>query len=185
MQKRNRVKISLAALVLVALACVCSPAGFVEQAANQAVEGVLDDVELTIQAETGLSLEDVQATAEAIAEEADFTEFELTLAAGTEGEIQIGEDVETEFPVPEDASNLAILSGSTNFTTGLTIEEAVEFYRTEFDAQGYTERTLLTVIEEGTVNLVFDGHSSGQAIVVQMVDLGPLGTNVNVRLEDV
>ena len=100
MQETNRVKLFLAALVLVALACVCSPAGFIEDAANQAVEGVLDDVELTVQAETGLSLEDVAATAKAIAEETDFEAFELTLAAETEGEIQIGEGVESEFPRP-------------------------------------------------------------------------------------
>ena len=181
MDKRNRIKIALAALMLVALACVCSPAGLIEQAA----EGALEGVEGTLQAETGLSIEDIQATANAIAEEGNFADIELTLAAGTEGEIQIGEGVETEFPLPDDVSDLALLAGTTNFTTSLSIDEAVQFYRDEFSALGYTERTLLTEVNETAVNLVFDGHSSGQAIVVQMVNLDILGTNVNIRLEDV
>lgn len=177
-------KLSLAALVLAALACVCSPTGLIDQAAG----GVLEDVEGTIQAETGLSFEELQATAEAIATDGDLgdlEDFQLTAEAAVGGEIQIGEDVETEFPITEDASNLTILAGATNYTTSLSIEDAVEFYRNEFTALGYTERTVLTVIEEGTVSFVFDGHPSGQAIVVQMVDLSPLGVNINVRLEDV
>ena len=184
MQKINRVKLSLAALMLVALACVCSPAGLIEQAAGD----VLDEVELTVQAETGLSFEELQGTAEAIATDGELGELEdleLTVEAELGGEIEFGEDVETEFPVTDDATNLTILAGSTNYTTNLTIDEAVEFYRNEFTALGYTERTILTVIEESTVSFVFDGHSSGQAIVVQMVDLDPLGVNINVRLEDV
>jgi hypothetical protein len=32
--------------------------------------------------------------------------------------------------------------------------------------------------------MVFDGHSSGMPIVLQMVDLGDGTTNVNIRFED-
>ena len=183
MDKRNRIKIALAALMLVALACVCSPSGLIEQAA----EGVIEDVEGTVQAETGLDLtfEEIQGTAEAVIEEGDLGDLELTVEAAAGGDIEFGDNVESEFPITEDATSVTIIAGSTNYTTSLTIDEAVQFYRDEFTALGYTERTLLTVIEEGTVSFVFDGHSSGEAIVVQMVDLGPIGVNVNVRLEDV
>jgi hypothetical protein len=54
-----------------------------------------------------------------------------------------------------------------------------------FTSSGYTERTILTVTSETTFSMVFDGHESGQAIVVQGVDFGDGTVNVNIRLEDV
>jgi hypothetical protein len=91
---------------------------------------------------------------------------------------------EAEFPMPSDASNVVEAGGTLNFQTGLSLEESVEFYRDAFKAQGLTEREITTVIEDSVFSLVFDGHSSGQAIVVQGVDLGG-STNINVRFEDV
>lgn len=95
-----------------------------------------------------------------------------------------GGSFDTEFPVPDDAQNFTNLAGNVNFQTGLSLEEAMAFYRDAFTAQGYTERDLLTVTSDTTFSMVFDGHASGDAIVVQGVDLGG-SSNVNVRLEAV
>lgn len=165
MSNNNRIKLIVFVLTLLTIACVCSPTAFFERQVDNAVENVQETVEAGI----GFSLEEVQETAEALAG----------------GEIEFGEDVESEFPISDDATNPVIIAGVLNYASNLSIEELVEFYRSEFTALGYTERTVLTLIQDGTVNLVFDGHPSGNAIIVQMVDLIVLGVNVNVRLEDI
>lgn len=165
MSNNNRIKLMVFVLTLLTIACVCSPTAFFERQVDNAVENVQETVEAGI----GFTLEEVQETAEALAG----------------GEIEFGEDVESEFPISDDATNPVIIAGVLNYASNLSIEELVEFYRSEFTALGYTERTVLTLIQDGTVNLVFDGHPSGNAIIVQMVDLIVLGVNVNVRLEDI
>ncbi len=88
------------------------------------------------------------------------------------------------FPLPSDYKNLVADETSVNFQTSASMDEMLEFYRGQFADMGLTERELLTVIEDTTASLVFDGDSSGMAVVLQMVDLGD-STNVNVRFEDV
>ena len=59
-----------------------------------------------------------------------------------------------------------------NYQTPMKLTDVVEFYRNEFDKAGYEERPILTVINDDTFSIVWDGHPSGKAIVVQGVDLG-------------
>ena len=93
---------------------------------------------------------------------------------------------DTEFPLPSDVGNFMKLEdGSINYQTSMSLSEVVEFYRDAFDSAGYNERDITTVINDTTFSIVWDGHESGQAIVVQGVDLGGGTTNVNVRFEDV
>ena len=92
---------------------------------------------------------------------------------------------ETEFPVPDDASNGYDLGGGMiSFQTGLSIEESLAFYRDSLAAEGYTEREINTAITDTTFSIVFDGHESGQAIVIQAVDLGSGSVNITIRFED-
>lgn len=102
------------------------------------------------------------------------------LAEATEAPV---DEQESEFPMPDDASTVTVLGeGQVNFTTGMAMSDIPDYYREEFTALGYTERTLLTVISDQAISMVFDGHASGKAIVMQAVDLGG-STNVNIRLE--
>lgn len=89
------------------------------------------------------------------------------------------------FPLPKKYDNLIATEESANFQTPNSIEDLLDFYRGEFiDNQGFTERGYLTTMTESTVSMVFDGHSNGMPIVLQMVDLGDGTTNVNIRFED-
>ena len=89
--------------------------------------------------------------------------------------------VTTEFPLPEDASNLTdIGNGAFNFQTALSIPDVVTFYRFAFPE--YTEREAVTVVEDTSFSIVFDGHASGQAIVIQGFSVDG-GINVSIRLE--
>ena len=92
---------------------------------------------------------------------------------------------DTEFPMPPKVENFMDLGeDAINYQTPMNLTDVVEFYRNEFDKAGYKERPILTVINDDTFSIVWDGHSSGKAIVVQGVDLGNGTVNVNVRLED-
>jgi hypothetical protein len=91
----------------------------------------------------------------------------------------------TEFPLPSDVSNFMELGeDSINFQTKMSLKDVMAFYQDAFSKENYKERKLLTVTSDTTFNLVFDGHKSGKAIVIQGVDLGG-STNVNIRLEAV
>lgn len=107
------------------------------------------------------------------------TETEVPAEAPTD---EVASEGTTEFPLPDDASNLMVIGeGVTNFQTTLSIPDVVTFYRFAFP--DYTEREILTVVEEGVFNLVFDGHESGQAIVIQGFPMNGV-INVSIRLED-
>lgn len=97
-----------------------------------------------------------------------------------------GSSVQTDFPMTSDAYNVTDLGdGSLLFYTKLSAEEAMDFYRDQYSAKGYTERELLTVLSDGTFSMVFDGDPSGKAVVVQSVDLGDGSRTIAIRLEDV
>jgi predicted outer membrane repeat protein len=88
--------------------------------------------------------------------------------------------------MPDDVSNLTDTGGGAiNFQTSISLEDAIVFYRAEFSEAGYVERDINTAITETTFSMVFDGHASGEAIVIQGVDLGDGSTNISIRFEDV
>jgi hypothetical protein len=88
-----------------------------------------------------------------------------------------------DFPMTPDAYNIIEANGTVIFYTKLSLEETMDFYRTEYTSMGYTERELLTVVADGTFSFVFDGDPSGQAVVIQSVDLGDGSRTVTIRLE--
>ena len=93
--------------------------------------------------------------------------------------------VDTSYPLPEFVENFTGGDGydSINFETNLSLDSVLIFYRHEFEEVGYSEREMITVITDTSFSIVFDGHDSGKAIVVQGVDLGE-NTNVNIKLEN-
>jgi hypothetical protein len=91
----------------------------------------------------------------------------------------------TDFPMTPDAYNVTEAGGSLIFYTKLSLQEALQFYRDEYTSKGYTERESVTVVSENTFNIVFDGDPSGQAVVIQSVDLGDGSRTISIRLEDI
>lgn len=117
---------------------------------------------------------------------ADATEGEPPVAT-TEAESGPGFSYggDSEFPMPDDATNVVAVAGTLNFQTKLSLDDVLKFYRDTYTAQGYTERELLTTVTDGVFSIVFDGDPSGQAVVIQGVDLGDGTVNVNISLQDV
>lgn len=115
------------------------------------------------------------------------TEQGETQAADTEEESMSEESQEydTEFPLPDDVQNFTGGGEQVNFATNMSIEQSIDFYRRIFAEMGLKERNINTAITETTFSMVFDGHTKGEAIVVQGVDLGNGTTNINIRFEDV
>jgi len=92
----------------------------------------------------------------------------------------------SKFPMTSDAFNITdIGDGSVLYYTKMSLEDVMKFYRDEYTSQGYTEREILTVVNGGVFNMVFDGDASGNAVVIQSVDLGDGSRTVTIRLEDV
>ena len=128
--------------------------------------------------------EEVEEQATSVTEAATEELVEPTNTASS-GEQPGSQDYNTEFPLPDDVSQFMDMgSGSVNFQTGMNIKDTLAFYRDAFDKAGYTEREINTAITDATFSLVFDGHASGKAIVIQAVDLGGGKTNINIRFED-
>ena len=89
------------------------------------------------------------------------------------------------FPIPTDVYNYMVLNENTlNFNTSLDFNEIIDFYREQFDKAGYTERTSDTEINDINFTVIWDGHDSGRAIVVQGLDLGNGSYNIIVKFED-
>ena len=92
---------------------------------------------------------------------------------------------QSEFPMPNGAFNVVNMGGTLNFQVKMSLNEAMKFYKDAFTGSGYKERSILTVTSDTTFSMVFDGHKSGKAIVVQGVDLKDGSVNINIRLEKV
>jgi hypothetical protein len=67
----------------------------------------------------------------------------------------------------------------------MSLDDAMKFYKDALTKSGYKERTILTVTSDTTFSMVYDGHKSGKAIVVQGVDLQDGSVNISIRLEGV
>ena len=92
----------------------------------------------------------------------------------------------TKFPLPDDVQNFEELSeDQINFTTNLSIEKIITFYRSEFSILGLKEREVLTMIDEDAFSIVFVDTPNGKDIVVQGVQLDENTLNVNIRCEDI
>jgi hypothetical protein len=92
---------------------------------------------------------------------------------------------DSKFPMTSDAYNVTDVGGTLLYYTKMSNDDVMKFYRDTYAAQGYKERELLTVVSSGVFSMVFDGDSSGKAIVIQGVDLGDGSHTVTIRLEDV
>ena len=92
---------------------------------------------------------------------------------------------QSDYPMPDDASNVVSIGGTINLQTKLSLDDAMNFYRDQLGKNGYTERTELTVTSSSTFSMVFDGDASGKGLVIQGVDLGNGTTNISISLQDV
>ena len=179
-RKRNLLSV-LVVLLLTSVAC--SLTGAVEETIVEEVAPEADG-DTSINAEEGVDPAEKETEAEEM-EEAKPVEEEQPEEDASLAEEESTE-YDTEFPLPETVENFtAVGDTGINFTTNLSIEEAVAFYRQELEDAGLTERRINTAITDTTFSIVFDGHESGQAIIVQGVDLGNGSTNINIRFEDV
>jgi len=155
--KKYSVLLAILALMFASLAC-------------QTVLGGNDDAE---QVEIPQTIEETEELPAAPADDSEDSE---------DYDYSFGGD--SEFPMPDDAKNVVSVAGTVNYQTDLSLDEVLDFYRDLYGKQGYTEREILTTVTDGVFSIVFDGDASGQAIVIQGVDLGDGTTNVNISLQD-
>ncbi len=126
---------------------------------------------------------EAEPTSTEISVELSPTDTSEAVSAPTKPPIGNGNN-DSQFPRPDDAQNVTNIGGTTNLQTSLSLKDALQFYQDAFAKKGYTERTILHTETNTTFSIVFDGDPSGQATVVQAVDLGA-NRNINIRLESV
>ncbi len=94
--------------------------------------------------------------------------------------------VKANFPITEDAFNQADIGvDSLTYSTTLSVEEVMKYYRNEYMAKGYAERKELRTVSGDSFRIVFKGDLSSQAAVTQSEDLGGGSRTVTMWLEDV
>ncbi len=94
---------------------------------------------------------------------------------------------ESDFPLPEDVDSDSVRhlgDGAINFETSLNLPDAINFYFSAFIDLEYKERRMLTVITDSRFSMVFDGHPSGKAIIIQGTAFDG-GVKIDLRLEDI
>ena len=169
--------------IMATMACVCT----------SALPFGADDIEATIEAETGADFEGLRETAEAIGAEIESEEGRATAAVAIETVesviegITAPENVEllAPFPIPANIEMILLNEAEQSLlTVSQSKDELMEFYQTELTAMGLTERSLLTNITDDTFSMVYDGWEDGRSVVVQGVNLGET-TSITIRLEDV
>ena len=136
--------------------------------------------------ETTAPVEEAPAVEEAVPPVVDEVEAPAEEAPAQE-EVPAAAEIESEFPIPDDVDAGSVMDmgdGAINFQTSLSLPDAVTFYRFAFIDLGYVEREINTSITDTVFSIVFDGHPSGKAIVIQGVTLGD-NTNINIRFEDI
>lgn len=187
MKTKHTLQFALVALLIVSLAFLVSGCSSSEPETPAEEEPAqAEEVESADGTDAdGTEAEQPETAAEETTQE-DAADMEES-AAEEEAPVDAGsaQEYDTEFPLPEDVQNFTGGGDQINFATSLTLEEAIDFYRTALGDMGLTERTLNTAITETTFSMVFDGHENGKAVVVQGVDLGNGTTNINIRFEDV
>lgn len=114
---------------------------------------------------------------------------QATAEAAVNQAVQVGlAEIErqTGLPMPDVGaiSNISFENGQLNFQVEAKFETVLDYYRKAALAAAFTERELNTSITDTTASLIFDGHESGKALVLQIVDLGNGSVSVNLRLED-
>jgi hypothetical protein len=93
---------------------------------------------------------------------------------------------DANLPMPDDARNISRLpspgTGSVNFQTNLSLQDALAFYRQRMAQRGLRERTAHTTASTFTIS--FEGWPNSNArLIVEGTDLGGVATNVNLHFE--
>lgn len=179
--KRHLIPV-LAALMLATLACTCGALG--RSTPTPTPDQVIAPTEDTSGQPTAESAQPTDTAESQAPTEAAPTKPPIGLSDSTPTS-DSGSNASSPFPLPDDAKNVLQAGGTTNFQTAKSLKDMIAFYQDAFKQKGYKERTNLHIESTGTFSIVFDGDPSGQATVVQGVDLGNGTTNINVRLESV
>ncbi len=94
-------------------------------------------------------------------------------------------DSETDLPTTEDAYQVLSLSEDlVTFTSDLSLEDVVAFYRDYASENGLTEREITTIITDDVISLIFDGWPTGESLTIQAIPYDG-ATTVTVSVQDV
>jgi hypothetical protein len=89
-------------------------------------------------------------------------------------------DIRKSFPLPDQYSTLNHHNDVLNFTTPMSGEDVVSFYRREYAKQGFTEIAENSKVSADSATTVFKNASGGKTVYLQ-VDKTDSGSKVRVE----
>ncbi|MCL1469601.1 CHAT domain-containing protein [Argonema antarcticum] len=112
-------------------------------------------------------------------------------SSGSGNSVQATASRYTVFPLPDNVKNYTefpsrFVQGEVDvfFTSNLSAEELIKFYRQAFIQKGLTERSNLARIDETGFQLVFYGSPNGHPITIQGSSVGTDYRTVSIRFEE-
>ncbi len=94
-----------------------------------------------------------------------------------------GATTHVEYPLPDDAKVITSTGGTVILESGLSVKDALAFYREGLSTQGLKENKQLTVESDAVFSLVMQNLPGGAAIVVQGVKIDDKKTTITIRAE--
>lgn len=89
-------------------------------------------------------------------------------------------DIRKSFPLPDQYSTLNHHNDVLNFTTPMSVENVVTFYRQEYAKQGFTEIAENSKLSADSATTAFKNASGGKTVYLQ-VDKTDSGSKVRVE----
>ena len=89
-------------------------------------------------------------------------------------------DIRKSFPLPDQYSTLNQHNDVLNFTTPMSVEDVVTFYRQEYAKQGFTEIAENSKLSADSATTAFKNASGGKTVYLQ-VDKTDSGSRVRVE----
>jgi hypothetical protein len=89
-----------------------------------------------------------------------------------------------DFPLPPNAKITSQKNDTLTAEVSISIKDLVSFYRQKWVVEkGLKEDNQLTIINDSTFSLVFNGSSNGKSVVLQGADIGDGNIAFSIRYE--
>lgn len=92
--------------------------------------------------------------------------------------------VESAFPLPDDAKIVTSTPEMVIASTKLKMADAIEFYRKEAKAKGFTEKEILTTITDNVFSMAFTRPGEEKELVIQGTVVAADNLTLSLRYEE-
>lgn len=92
--------------------------------------------------------------------------------------------VDSTFPIPDGAKIITSTPDMVIASTNLKMADAIEFYRKDAKAKGFTEKEILTTITDSVFSIVFQRPNEEKELVIQGTVVAADNLTLSLRYEE-